>query len=358
MKHNPKKNKELIALTSIRGIAALWVVLYHFIAPLNRDVACFSCYLPPLERSYLAVDLFFILSGFILAYVYLEKFTQDNSNITIPFLKARIARIYPLHLFCLLAFATWHCSAYFLASDYSILPRNNLETFTYNIFLVHAWGVWDDVSWNYPSWSISTELFAYISLTILFSLMIRNKAVQIITFILSVIAIVAYPFLSDGFTIGNGQALYRCLACFYLGVSCFLLFGQCSFSTRLATVIQLITLSLLFIGIFIGTNDGILMLLWCPLIYSLSHDKGIIANVLKYKFLYFLGVISYSIYLTHAVIFMIYRDIRVHYFKLPPNLGLMLESLLLVGLVLLTILISYYTYNNIEKKYRKVFASK
>jgi len=45
-------NREIIALTSIWGVAAMWVLIYHLIIPINRDVACIMCYLPILEKSY------------------------------------------------------------------------------------------------------------------------------------------------------------------------------------------------------------------------------------------------------------------------------------------------------------------
>ena len=81
---------ELKPLTSIRGLAAIWVVFFHY----NRTFELS-------QMGYLGVDLFFILSGFIISYVYMDKFSSSelvSKNIK-RFLALRLARIYPLHIF-------------------------------------------------------------------------------------------------------------------------------------------------------------------------------------------------------------------------------------------------------------------
>lgn len=81
------------SLTSLRGIAAILVALFH----LNEIVICF---VSPgdtqfLRHGYLFVDLFFILSGFVICYVYYPKFAADpHRGMYFQFLKGLIARIY------------------------------------------------------------------------------------------------------------------------------------------------------------------------------------------------------------------------------------------------------------------------
>ena len=82
------------ALTSIRGIAAWWVVLYHFREHLPSG--CPEWLLALTAHGYLAVDLFFILSGFVLALNYAESLPGDLAGAT-GFYRLRFARIYPLH---------------------------------------------------------------------------------------------------------------------------------------------------------------------------------------------------------------------------------------------------------------------
>ena len=83
---------DLRALTTLRFFAALWVVLYTAWEHLNVGFE------PTLvSKGYLGVEVFFVLSGFILSHVYLEAAGEKRFSYR-GFLWARIARVYPLHL--------------------------------------------------------------------------------------------------------------------------------------------------------------------------------------------------------------------------------------------------------------------
>jgi peptidoglycan/LPS O-acetylase OafA/YrhL len=98
-------NRQLPSLTPLRGIAALWVVLYHYCGTAqffpNLDITPQS-YL--IGKGYLAVDMFFMLSGFVMTHVYFCAFSESVGRNYRDFLVARIARLYPLHVFILLLF--------------------------------------------------------------------------------------------------------------------------------------------------------------------------------------------------------------------------------------------------------------
>src|SRR5690349_25057093 len=84
-------------LTGLRGIGAVWVLLFHWSWMRYGQV-------PVLDRGYMGVDLFFLLSGFVLTHVYLKTLPL-NVRAYRKFLIVRLARIYPLHLFVLLCLA-------------------------------------------------------------------------------------------------------------------------------------------------------------------------------------------------------------------------------------------------------------
>ena len=95
--------EELASLTPLRGIAALWVVIFHFcwyfptIHPERYTGAVY--------KGYLAVDIFFVLSGFVITHVYKEGFARRVTGRHYrDFLMARVARLYPLHITVLLLF--------------------------------------------------------------------------------------------------------------------------------------------------------------------------------------------------------------------------------------------------------------
>ena len=147
---------DLRPLTALRFMAALWVVLYTFWP--NLDVG----FLPNLAaKGYLGVELFFVLSGFILSHVYLHAFAEKRFSYR-GFLWARIARVYPLHVFTLLGVMALGLAAVAvgMSIDGSVLSWKTLPA---HLLMVHAWGFANEAGWNHPSWSISAEWFAYLA---------------------------------------------------------------------------------------------------------------------------------------------------------------------------------------------------
>ena len=147
---------DLRPLTALRFMAALWVVLYTFWP--NLDVS----FMPNLAaKGYLGVELFFILSGFILSHVYLNAFAEKRFSYR-GFLWARIARVYPLHVFTLLGVMALGLAAVAVGMniDASVLSWKSLPA---HLLMLHAWGFASEAGWNHPSWSISAEWFAYLA---------------------------------------------------------------------------------------------------------------------------------------------------------------------------------------------------
>jgi peptidoglycan/LPS O-acetylase OafA/YrhL len=143
-------------LTSLRFFAALWVILYSYIHELQGGVS-----IGLLDKGYLGVELFFILSGFILSHVYLESYGAGRFLYG-QFINHRLARIYPLHI-ATLAFTVLLIGA--AAARGVTLDANagNWAALPAHIFLVQAWGLAPTASFNHPSWSISAEWFAYLA---------------------------------------------------------------------------------------------------------------------------------------------------------------------------------------------------
>ncbi|MFK0300312.1 acyltransferase family protein [Brevundimonas sp. NPDC090276] len=147
---------DLRPLTALRFMAALWVVLYTFWPNLNVS------FLPNLAaKGYLGVELFFVLSGFILSHVYLHAFAEKRFSYR-GFLWARIARVYPLHVFTLLGVMALGLAAVAvgMSIDGSVLSWQTLPA---HLLMLHAWGFAGEAGWNHPSWSISAEWFAYLA---------------------------------------------------------------------------------------------------------------------------------------------------------------------------------------------------
>ncbi|MBU2582948.1 MAG: acyltransferase [Alphaproteobacteria bacterium] len=149
--------QRFVVLDFLRFLMAICVVAFHYEIFIRPGV-------PPESRVFggfdAAVDFFFILSGFVICHSYGDadwtagKFTD--------YIRKRIARIYPLHIVTLMAFVC----AYGLVASFGVSTgdgeRYNASHIPAQLFLVHAWGVSDRLSFNHVSWSISAELFLYL----------------------------------------------------------------------------------------------------------------------------------------------------------------------------------------------------
>jgi peptidoglycan/LPS O-acetylase OafA/YrhL len=151
-------------LTGVRFVAAVWVMLYHYQAPL-----AVLGWLVPVVHEFLrvgrlGVDLFFALSGFIITHTYLQKM---GTRLTWPrsrhFLWLRLARIWPVH-FVMLNVAGLAVVAQSVLGSSDATDKDWLNPVDYvkQLLLVHEWGPDPQRGWNYPAWSLSMEWLAYL----------------------------------------------------------------------------------------------------------------------------------------------------------------------------------------------------
>ena len=221
----PSANAQLPSLTSLRGVAALWVVLYHFSVQClpNLDT---TPYTSLIHKGYLAVDMFFLLSGLVMTHVYHRAFLNSVSQNYRSFIVARIARIYPLHLLVLLLFVATAVALHVSTSrslgtlqDIPLQGPRSLGAFFANVFMLQGLEA-SQLSWNYPAWSISVEFVAYLvfpfALPAMWQTSDRAKIV-IGSFLFGLILLLAS--LSNGnFDQWDGPlTLLRCLPEFMLG---------------------------------------------------------------------------------------------------------------------------------------------
>ncbi|HVV84411.1 MAG TPA: acyltransferase [Kofleriaceae bacterium] len=159
------------ALTGVRAFAALWVMLLHLtevtsvLLP-DRAARAFGFVAWP---GALGVDVFFVLSGFIISYNYEAKFaTSFELRRYLGFLRARLARIYPVHLVLLVALVVVVRGLHVQPGGHIDPARWSTEQLVESFVLVQAW-IGHTGAWNAVSWSISSEWLAYL----LFPAMVR-----------------------------------------------------------------------------------------------------------------------------------------------------------------------------------------
>lgn len=152
------RKQPIPALTGLRFWLALWVILYHLTAGSELAFVPYPVYCL-LRTGFCAVGVFFLLSGFILAYNYDLSRPFGLRNIA-TFGAARFARIYPVYL--LGFFAVVPLNLTYLSQN-----REAVNTAVLHVFCLQAWVPLSIGIWNSPGWSISNEAFFYLSFPLL-----------------------------------------------------------------------------------------------------------------------------------------------------------------------------------------------
>lgn len=298
------------ALDSWRGVCALLVALFHL-------QAYGHFYTNPLIRnSWLFVDFFFVLSGFVISHAYMDRIRTklDFGN----FLIRRFGRLWPLHMTVLAAFFIVQLTK-FLFQSVSHIPVSHpaftgtfepIAIFT-NALLIQSFGIHDQLTWNYPSWSIATEFFTYVLFGILILSIKHQKNLVLCTALISAIGLcVLLKFSPNGMDSTFDFGFFRCIYGFFLGHLTYRLWkaGYClSFLSKYSLVeIPTILLVIAFISLSWKTN----FTYFAPIIFALvvwvfTNETGWISRVMNARAFTLLGKWSYSIYMVHALILLL-----------------------------------------------------
>lgn len=292
------------ALTGLRGIAAILVMLHHFYLRLAIDQ-----HLPFLQwllrKGYLGVDLFFVLSGFVMAMVYGAWFdgSRPRSLVNyVRFMVRRVARLWPLHAAVLLALILLGVEA----TRVDLSPRLVVANFA----MIQAWAMSAEI--NPPAWSISTEFLAYLLFPALAPLALRGRVGPVVLLGLVVAAIgacIAFapplgPMRRGWMDIYyNYSALpaLRCLAGVMIGLLAWRA-GRVRAVQAIAGLRWTGPLALAcFIGMLLGRVNDLLILPILPVIVlGMHYGRGPVHRALSANPLHGLGLLSYAIYLVHV----------------------------------------------------------
>ncbi|MFN8626318.1 MAG: acyltransferase [Candidatus Binatia bacterium] len=203
------------SLDALRGLAALSVIFWHWqhfffhgttaalpdISRLPMSTWAFPLY----SHGWLAVDFFFILSGFVFYLLYAQRVAEGRIGPG-TFAWLRFSRLYPLHIATLLIVAVgqrWLLSAH---GSYFVYPNNDARHFLLNLLFASSWGIERGYSFNGPIWSVSVEVLLYA----LFFAVCRLLPVR--AFVLAAISITGFALVTRYYDpVGRG------VGCFFLG---------------------------------------------------------------------------------------------------------------------------------------------
>ncbi len=301
-------------LTSMRFIAALLVFIYHY-RWLDIDFSKWPLTIfwqNLINHGFIGVSFFFVLSGFVLGYAYEKKIKENKIKLS-QFYKARLFRIYPLHLITLIISIPLMQSSPWNHAFYQALPLNItlLQSFIPSVDYFF--------SFNSPSWSISNELFFYalFPLLIIFSSK-KLIFIEIALFLLLITVWISSKIFTEienyWYWLFYINPIFRLIE-FILGILIFRIkekqlkhiFHK---KTLLATTFEISIILIVFVAIYFfqlippflakGVYWGVIFSL---LILVFSYETGFVSKVLSIAPLVYLGEISFSFYMLHQIIF-------------------------------------------------------
>ncbi len=306
-------------LTGVRFFLALGVVLFHYQLQWTLPDEAVGL----LDRARLGVDVFFILSGFILTHVYLQG---DGVPDYRRFLAARFARIYPAHLFILLGML----GLVLLAPLFGVglePGRFNPADFAGTLLLVQAWFPRETmVLWNGPAWSLSAEWFAYLAFPAYAALALRLRARPWVIIALAAILFVALDaFYRAQFgrvlpRAEDSMGILRIVPEFLYGIGLYYLGQRWTPSPRVSVMGALATTAALLTLMQLGADDRIIVAAAGPFVLSLALlAKARVRTCLSHPVALFAGEASFALYLVHIPILMVWRNAAQAFFGWPGD---------------------------------------
>ena len=364
----------LKTLDSWRGIGALVVVLHHFPGygyMMQNDFV---------RNSYPLVDFFFTLSGFVIAANYLDRINDRAA--AGRFMWLRLGRIYPLHLATFLAFFVFELvkagAAYASTGGIgdAFTGDKTLPRALSNVFMLHSLGLHNDVSWNRPAWSISCEMVAYLAFAgmTLWGGRKWRFPLYALAFVGSMIILMLFS--RSWFVPTADLGAFRCLAGFIAGVFCFKAWNAARMSDffnnipdYVWTIVEIV--STVFLVWFLSTQGmapgnfaSPFVFFWFTFLFA--FQRGRLSKLMQWNVLTYLGLISYSLYMTHQFVFDRMLNVAsglekltgAHLMTLGPEnyylLGgsqLMSDVIFFIGLAIV-IVVSHFTYKWVEEPFR------
>ncbi|WP_454688594.1 acyltransferase family protein [Achromobacter aloeverae] len=307
-----QRASHLPSLTPLRGIAAVWVVLYHY------GVLYFPSMQPDkhtglLNKGYLAVDLFFLLSGFVMAHVYRDMFSrQVDTRSYWTFLSARIARLYPLHLVVLGLFVALALVVGVVSyasggppAGIPVTGVRSLLALVANLFMLQGLHA-STLSWNYAAWSISLEFMAYLVFPFVLVAVWRARPRTQGALALALCAVLAGLawWSGDDFNQWDGPTtLLRCLPEFLLGTLLYRVYLSPARAALLSgDAVALGLLAMLLLTLHAKGPDLLAILLLAGLLMAVVSNRSRIGAWLNSSPLVWLGEVSYALYLVHGLV--------------------------------------------------------
>ena len=346
-----KAPHKFVALDAFRGIAAIVIVAYHL-----KDV--FSPSLFP--HGYLAVDFFFMLSGFVLTYAYQERLDQGLS--TLKFLKTRFARLYPLYGLGLGIYLTFRLIQNVVHSGTNYLPASVLVPICVSSLLLvpapfHYAGLFPfSFPLNPPAWS----LFDEIVVNGLHAFFGRKRSMQSLGMVAAVacavLSVSTYRHGSMDFGVSQSELLEgigRTIFSYTTGILLFRVWRGGGWKIEVNPLLP----AILLIAVFIpriplswrGAYDVVVVVLVMPIILLTGANAKL--PVALTSIFESLGLASYAVYMLHFPVFAFFSQIWTHIVSRGAELFAPWSGLLYLAILVMLSLFIDRTYDRTARAF-------
>ncbi len=362
-----QQKAQITSLTGMRGIAAVGVLLHHIIIYLMPAAGiAVGAHTQFFRNGYLWVDFFFILSGFLLAVLYLQDFSERLQDFSerkkrfFDFMVFRFARIYPLHVFVLMLFVAVQLAYVMVGDADAFTGKFTFQDMVKHLLLLQAFQISPGgTTWNGPAWSISAEWGAYLCFPLFVMLMgkLSARRDEIVALLLCLAGVIAIDRSTDfQLDVTGVLGLLRCGLEFFAGMVLARGFYRSSAADWLAqNAVQWLLVVGLLLSLHLDHFDVVSVVIMAALILSVARASAGPASALSHPHALFIGKISYSIYMTHWFVFLLIEKAGTQIFDIyiydTVHPGGWLSGLLLV--VAVVGVFSVLTYNFVEDPMRR-----
>lgn len=346
------------ALTGLRIVAALWVVLFHWsFTPPPELAGTRRALHVALHAGYLGVDVFYVISGFVITLSYVEVLgPRLRGGLVGRYLWARICRVWPAYALVTIGFGLWLVSERARVGPgrpiayQTVQPSLGVRSWVEQLLLVQQWfrPYTDGSSFIGAAWSVSAEMLAYVLFPLLALVLYRLRHVR--PWMLGVLAVaVMLPLPVRTFQTGNPYFAWgwtlRLGAGFLSGALLCLAVRQVRLTPKVVRAAQAVALlALAQIAVVLAWAAGrpddraaVCVVLFPLLVGSLALSSTGIARVLSTDSAVLGGKISYSLYLVHVPVLEIFWIEQMQHARIAPGgsyTGLIVPNLVVGALVL------------------------
>ncbi|MGE0424627.1 MAG: acyltransferase family protein [Reyranellaceae bacterium] len=305
MTATPRAATHLPALDGLRALAALWVVAFHAMHFTGAPT-------PIVRHGYLGVDLFFILSGFVLAHGYSEIFARDGLAFYSRYLVRRVARLWPVWLVVMTMFAIKPEIAHSLGLRGSgVRMAEEPGTWALYLLLMQSWGFTDPERINPPGWSLSYEWAASLVLPLALMALVRLRS-PLACLALAALCLAAHALYTHAYALptvntGGAHGGARIATGVLVGILLWRAWhhrrDDGAFDGMIAGACALLGVGAMLLFLPALALDHVMVVLFVGLIGAVAGGRGWLASVLQARPLRILGEASYALYVVHWLVF-------------------------------------------------------